>query len=138
MLTIRREQMLLLEAYQRDSFCAELCQALQMRFPNLQRVCNSDELTQAVNQCLRNAQSMGFDARSEIAYYTLHCLQFGVGFIDDPLLPWANEASRHTPVERIHYLERGAKAYAQSVLGIDRCFLNLALERWMAAYFITP
>lgn len=137
MLTIRREQMFALEAWQRDNFCAELSQALQMRFPHLQRICSNDDLTRAVNQCLYDAQSMGFDARSEIAYYALLCFQFGIGFIDDPLLPWVAEAAQHAPVERFHYLDQGAKDYGKEVFGTDQCFLKAALERWITPHFVT-
>ena len=130
--------MLSFEAYQRDRFCAEICQALQTRYPNLKRVCSNNDLVQAVNQCLLNGQSMGFDARSEIAHYTLLCFQFGISFIDDPLLPWATETLRYAPVERIHYLGSGAKAYAKSVLGINHRLLNAALGCWIAADTIAP
>lgn len=140
MLTIREEQMQLLIAQQRAAFIAELSASLSASYPGMREVCSPKSMLHAVEACVEDAESLGFDARGELARYTMFTLQFGRQFANDSLLPWAANALQGTGSARLPQLNAAAERFSRSVSGAGNRFLLAACERWMlgTAVLSTP
>lgn len=111
-------------ALERSSFLryqSGLVPHLQQHFPFQAKYLGSDGLLRLIGQACANAESFEFRNKRSLCLWTDLSMMFGIGFHDDPQLPWAariiDACRTDTERVRINRLWKHAAVYQQYVLG---------------------
>jgi len=118
MLTIRDEQMLQLDAAQRQSFGEQTIAMLRAEFPQACAGFDDAELRGTVARALRKAREYGLTEQSDVFRYINVMYTLGCDFEDDPDYAWARAIMTHPRMRggsKVDHLVERTKAHLRSL-----------------------
>jgi hypothetical protein len=119
MLTLRREQLLLLAAPQRERFIQYAVGYVAKHFPDQHAALGAESSRRAVADAIERAESYGFERDADVLAYVTLVFMFGRDFDRDPEHAWAGEVLRSPegPDARMSRLQALALAHEESGRG---------------------
>ena len=89
MLTIRKEQMRVLENEMLREFERKMLEHLRQTFPTETETKDDDELTAEIRQGVTSSGRYGISAECDVARYIEYMMMYGLNFDMDPKFSWA-------------------------------------------------
>ncbi|AEI65631.1 hypothetical protein [Corallococcus macrosporus] len=119
MLTLRAEQLRVLEAHRQDAFLSELEGHLQRHFPAFVAMQPRESLRESLRKAVEAATSVGLETRGDVSVYVNLCAVLGWDFAAEPQSAWLDALLRDASVPSAsHRLQ----------LGVQELKRRLALE----------
>lgn len=139
MLVIRHDQLAALQGPAVSQFEADMLAHLGLHYPIDKLLLGDDGLRAVVRGGLQKAMAAGFTQSEDLARFVTLSLVLGIGFSDDPLLPWASRivaqgAGRPGTGER---LTEEAAVYLELTNGADGRAALVAMLRAVSLDFAT-
>lgn len=104
MLTIRKEQLRVLDRDKRQRFVAKMLKHVQEFFPRQCALLGEKQLSEWVEQGINRAASYRIASERDVCKYIDVMIFFGKDFDQDPRLPWASK------ILKVHYSKPAEKA----------------------------
>src|SRR5580658_5632716 len=91
MLTIRKEQMKVLEGGMAQEFERKMMEHLRQKFPSETEKKEDDELLGEIRQGVKISGKYGISAECDVARYIEYMMMYGLSFDADPKRDWAGK-----------------------------------------------
>ncbi|NVJ09703.1 hypothetical protein HUW63_31335 [Myxococcus sp. AM001] len=119
MLTLRAEQLRVLDAHRQDQFLAGLEGHLQRHFPAFVAMQPRESLRTSLRAAVDEAVSVGLETRGDVSVYVNLCAVLGWDFASEPESAWLGALLRDTSIPSASYRLK---------LGVQELQRRLALE----------
>lgn len=142
MLTIRDQQLLVLENLPRDEFETQLMRHLSRFYPRECRLAGSEQMRRFVAAGVGRAARYGFRSRREATLYVTLMVMLGSEFDEDPQIPWAKhelqEGDISDPGSLIEAVFDRSVEYLGQIAGEDNGLIARAMIRLRHHDFYAP
>jgi len=106
MLTIRKEQVKVLEDGMARQFELKMMDHLRQKFPSETEKKEDDELLGEIRQGVRTSGKYGISAEYDVARYMEYMMMYGLSFDTDPKWDWAGKILKTEGISGADKLER--------------------------------
>jgi hypothetical protein len=106
MLTIRKEQVKVLEGGMARQFELKMMEHLRNKFPSETDKKEDDELVAQIRQGVKSSGKYEISAESEVARYIEYMMMYGLSFDTDPKCDWAGKILNTDGISGAEKLDR--------------------------------
>jgi hypothetical protein len=106
MLTIRKEQLNVLENAMAREFERKMIEHLRQKFPKETEKNEDDELAGEIRHGVKSSGKYGISAECDVARYVEYMMMYGLNFDTDPKFGWAGKILRTEGISGVEKLDR--------------------------------